>query len=280
MDEFAPDASGRNFTTALVNGGANIQGDDQLTGEANLDTQYAVSMASNIPVKFYSVGGENHDFIPDLESVSLSSIPIFLPNRHSASLAVYKRLILISSSLNDTQTEYIEPTLQLAQYLLSLPDKSLPSVISISYGVNEQLVRPAYARHACNLFGVLGTRGVSVVVSSGDTGPGVSCQSNGGNKSPRFLPIFPSSCPYVTSVGATKGWKPEIAAEFSSGGFSEYFDRPKWQDTRVKQYLSKLGTSWKGFYNPQGRAYPDVAIRGVGYQVFNHNELVSVQGTR
>lgn len=38
-----------------------------MTGEANLDIQYAVSLAYKIPVRFISVGGENHNFNTDLE---------------------------------------------------------------------------------------------------------------------------------------------------------------------------------------------------------------------
>lgn len=39
--------------------------------EGNLDIQYAVALAAaSVDVRFYSVGGRNFDFIPDLEFVS------------------------------------------------------------------------------------------------------------------------------------------------------------------------------------------------------------------
>lgn len=38
-----------------------------MTGEANLDIQYAVSLAYQVPVQFISVGGENPNYIPDIE---------------------------------------------------------------------------------------------------------------------------------------------------------------------------------------------------------------------
>jgi tripeptidyl-peptidase I len=37
----------------------------------------------------------------------------------------------------------------------------------------------------------------------------------------RFLPTFPSTCPYVTSVGGTTDI-PETSIYFSGGGFSDY----------------------------------------------------------
>lgn len=81
----------------------------------------------------------------------------------------------------------------------------------------------------------LGLQGVTVVYSSGDNGVagnGGAClganstQTSDGN---RFNPGFPSSCSYITSVGATQirpngsVTQPEEACEtviYSGGGFS------------------------------------------------------------
>ena len=59
---------GANFSVELINGGQNTQG-DVASGEANLDIQYALAMAYNIPVRFFATGGGNRDIIPDLEYV-------------------------------------------------------------------------------------------------------------------------------------------------------------------------------------------------------------------
>lgn len=45
-----------------------------------------------------------------------------------------------------------------------------PSVVSISYGFNENQVSQSTASNLCNLYGMLGSRGVSVIVASGDGG--------------------------------------------------------------------------------------------------------------
>jgi tripeptidyl-peptidase-1 len=85
-------------------------------------------------------------------------------------------------------------------------------VISTSYGYNEADLTPFYEQRQCNEYMKLGLLGVSVLYSSGDygvSGNGGQCiapdgsyqnQTLGG----RFNPSFPSTCPYVTSVGATQ----------------------------------------------------------------------------
>ena len=61
--------AGANFSETFLNGGENPQG-SYPASEGNLDVQYAVALAAaNVDVRFYSVGGRNFDFIPDLESV-------------------------------------------------------------------------------------------------------------------------------------------------------------------------------------------------------------------
>lgn len=61
------------------------------------------------------------------------------------------------------------------------------------------------------MFAQLGARGVSVFFGSGDQGVGPNgfYVSNDGTNRSMFLPQFPSSCPYITSVGATKNFEPE-----------------------------------------------------------------------
>jgi tripeptidyl-peptidase-1 len=121
------------------------------------------------------------------------------------------------------------------------------------------------------MFGQLGLREVSVIFSSGDTGVGSACQTNDGKNITRFLPIFPATCPYVTSVGGTYQVQPEKAISFSSGGFSDRFPRPWYQEVAVTQYLNILGEQWKGLYNPAGRGFPDVAAQGYNFHVIGQD---------
>ena len=121
---------------------------------------------------------------------------------------------------------------------------------------------------------------MSVLVASGDNGVGRACQSNDGTKTTRFMPTFPASCPFVTAVGGTQDIQPEMAADFSGGGFSDLFCRPSYQDKAVGQYLERLGDRWDGLYNREGRGFPDVAAQSVGYMVLDRGGPVKVDGTR
>ena len=71
----------------------------------------------------------------------------------------------------------------------------------------------------------------------------------------------------VTSVGATNDISPETAADFSGGGFSNYFARPSYQDAVVETFLAGLGDTYAGLYNATGRAYPDIAAQGVNFEI-------------
>lgn len=119
-----------------------------------------------------------------------------------------------------------------------------------------------------------------MIFSSGDTGVGSACQTNDGKNTTRFLPIFPAACPFVTSVGGTYHVKPEVAIAFSSGGFSDRFPRPSYQNAAVTEFLSILGDRWKGLYNPAGRGFPDVAAQAYNYTVIDQGVEIRVGGTR
>ena len=83
----------------------------------------------------------------------------------------------------------------------------------------------------------------------------------------------------MTSVGATTHTAPEKAVYFSSGGFSDLWARPKWQEEAVSEYLEILGDRWSGLFNPKGRAFPDVTAQGRNYAIYDKGSLTSVDGT-
>ncbi|KAF8852163.1 subtilisin-like protein [Acephala macrosclerotiorum] len=172
-----------------------------------------------------------------------------------------------------------DPYLDFLDYVLSLPDCELPQTITTSYGENEQSVPEAFSRTVCDKFGQLGLRGVSVLLSSGDSDPGSACLMNNGKNTMRFLPTFPGACPYVTSVGGTRYVEPKSAVYFSSGGFSDRFERPKYQDRAVKDYLKILEDQWKGLYNEKGRVSPDVAAQEYQFAIVNQNRTIGISGT-
>ncbi|KAI0016889.1 Pro-kumamolisin [Xylariomycetidae sp. FL0641] len=162
-----------------------------------------------------------------------------------------------------------EPYLEWLHYLLAQEDGQLPQVISISYADEEQTVPESYAKRVCEAFALLGARGVSVIVASGDDGVGKDgkCFSNDGTKR-TFLPTFPASCPFVTAVGGTRHLDPvmvgfDAKGGFSTGGgFSNYFSQPSYQREAVRPYVEALNTTYEGLYNPEGRGIPDVSTMG------------------
>ena len=184
-----------------------------------------------------------------------------------------------------TTTDTNEPYLTWLNYVLAQPD--LPQTISTSYGDDEQTVPYAYATLACQQFAQLGARGITLLFASGDSGVGPTgaCVSNDGKNTTMFLPSFPASCPYVTTVGATKNFAPEVAAfdpanNFASGGgFSNYFPRPAYQDPYVPDYIASLGSQFQGLYNASGRGYPDIAAQGFRFLTVWDGGVVVLDGT-
>lgn len=223
--------------------------------EGNLDVETMLGIAWPLPLTAYSTGGVDPTFKPDLP----------------------------------TPTNEDEPYLTWLSYVLKQSD--LPQIISSSYGDDEQTVSESYATTACNQFAQLGARGITVLFSSGDNGVGVdgACITNDGRNRSTFLPAFPASCPYVTSVGATYQFNPEVAAidtrfstPFSSGGgFSNYFPRPAYQNYAVEEYLNNNHnfTEYSGLFNPNGRAYPDIAAQGVNFSTIWNGSIIPVDGT-
>jgi tripeptidyl-peptidase-1 len=248
MQRFSRGTSDTNLDVVTINGGINPEDSPTSSTEASLDIQYAAALAYNASVTFYSTGG--------------------------------RAPWVSETSQMDSNNPENEPFLDQLHYLVRLPDSELPSVLSTSYGEVEQSVPPSYARSICNLFAQLGARGVSVIYSSGDSGVGESCLSNDGTGRTRFEPIFPASCPFVTAVGGVEGINPEIALDFSTGGFSDIFPRSKYQDQAVSGYLDHLGDQWSGLYNRHGRAIPDVASQAKNFIIRDHETYLKISGTR
>jgi len=240
FQQFRTDAIGADFTFISVKGGLNDQSNPSV--EANLGIQYSMAMSYPLPNIYYSTGG-SAPFQPDA----------------------------------NTPTNTNEPYGDWLNFMLQSP--SIPPTISTSYGDDEQTVPRSYANSVCDKFARLGARGASFLFSSGDFGVGAQCTTNDGFNKKRFIPTFPATCPFVTSVGGTTGINPEQAWSRSGGGFSDYFNTPGYQASAVCSYISRLGVTYAGLYNPSGRGYPDIAAQASGFQVVVGGKTMSVGGT-
>ncbi|KAI4606925.1 hypothetical protein J4E83_009836 [Alternaria metachromatica] len=229
-----------------------------ISREANLDVQAISGISWKTPITSYSTGGQP-PFVPDIS----------------------------------TPTNTNEPYLAWVNWLLT--QRSIPRIISTSYGEPEQTIPKSYAERVCRQFAQVGARGTTLFFSSGDRGLGGTdtCYTNDGNNTYRFQPAFPASCPYVTTVGATMNFEPEESAYrpsrnttagfrdlYSSGsGFSNYFARPWYQDKVVPKYVKSLGDTYEGLYNKTGRGYPDLAAQGLYFAYFWNGTEGTISGT-
>jgi tripeptidyl-peptidase-1 len=156
MSVCRPDAVDPTFTVVPINGG--VYGPSDLTSdEANMNIQYAEAMVYPTPLIFYSVGGTQMIRQPSGEPAP-----------------------------GDEDLEWLN-------YMLS--QDNIPRTISMSYGSIEKNLPPAYMTSLCKLYALLGARGVSVLVSSGDDGVGKGdCKSKDDPPKVQFVPEFPASC--------------------------------------------------------------------------------------
>ncbi|KAK7057801.1 Tripeptidyl peptidase A [Favolaschia claudopus] len=238
LNDYIPESIGSNYTMGIVN----ITGPfdaSPVSDEGNLDTQLAIQVAYPIPMTYYTT----------------NTVPPYIPDQNQ------------DGEMPGTN----EPYLDFINYILTLEHP--PTVITTSYGDDEQTVPRDYANAVCKGFAKLGARGVTVMFSTGDQGLGVdevdSCIANTGNNATTFLPVFPASCPYVTSVGETFGFFPTEPSFASGAGFSYYFDQPAYQAAAVTGYLNgpahRNETAMQSsMYNHKGRAYPDITCIGSG----------------
>jgi tripeptidyl-peptidase-1 len=241
VSHFAPWAAGASYKFVAVNGGLNTQGGSNGFEEANLDIQYGFALGPPNLIYYQTAGRP-----PIVEEAD-------------------------NKGKNDN-----EPYLDFLNYILAQPNP--PATISTSYGEDEQSVPQDYANSVCNKLAQLGARGVSVIFSSGDGGPGTSCQDFAANK-PQLEATFPASCPYVTGVGATSGFNPEGAVSFSGGGFSKYWPAQQYQESAIASYKKLAGSLNAGLYSTTGRGVPDVSAQGLNFRVVNGGENATISGT-
>lgn len=174
-------------------------------------------------------------------------------------------------------------------WILSMIDNDEPPLVfSISYGSNEPGVSQSTADSFNNAAMILGLQGVTILSSSGDDGAGGSvCKNNALQCG--YNPHFPSSTPYITSIGATQG--PETGSDeivcssstggliTSGGGFSGKFDALDFQQEAISTYFKTVSPAPVNGYNVLGRGYPDLSLVGHRFIVIIGNTIHYLSGT-
>lgn len=154
---------------------------------------------------------------------------------------------------------------------------SVPQLISMSYQDYEYTVSESYANVVNQEFMAYALQGTTFITGSGDWG--VGC--DGIDQCDTFTADFPSSSPYVVSTGATTFDKQglEEGVSFSSGGFSNYFTRPSFQDDAVNAFLAQPNLPPSSYFNSSGRGFPDISAIGTGFVVYTNGVHTPVGGT-
>lgn len=174
-------------------------GNSNLNEESNLDLQYAISLVYRTPVTLYQTG----------DTIESANFDIFLDAIDNF-YCTFR-----SGDAGNLDPTYPDPNNSTGSYKGSKNcGKYQPTyVISVSYDQNEADLTPAYVQRQCFEYAKLGLQGVTALFSSGNGGVAtkegycIDPQSKNytkGTSGIKFVPLFPGTCPFVTSVGATQ----------------------------------------------------------------------------
>jgi tripeptidyl-peptidase-1 len=296
--QFEPSLVGKRPTFQSIDGGTRqtFIKSPMFNGEANLDLVYTIALTSPLNVTNYQigdlyVGGSLNTFLAAIDETYCGALdPAFDP--------IYPDSVPAQppapAGYNGSDCGTHKPT----------------KVISVSWAFDEASFSATYLQRQCIEYLKLGLQGITVIFASGDNGAagvrqtcldpatGQNTNSSKGN----FNPSFPSTCPYVTSVGGTQV-RPnasvldaEVALEFilsngnasrslsSGGGFSNVFPAPAYQYHHTKAYLNNKATPYSNLsvgpdIHTAGRGYPDVALNAGAHPVPINGEFRKIYGT-
>ena len=173
--------------------------------------------------------------------------------------------ISISTYSNDEQEDF------LSWIVNQVNTTDSPWVHSASYGDVESSIDSDYIQRVDNEFMKFGISGRTVLFASGDSG--TSCEGLIG----QFTPEWPTSSPYVTSVGGTISLSQVWS--LGGGGFSNVFPMPDYQKQAIEAYLNSGVALSTKMFNSSGRAYPDVSAFSTDFAVIEDGILYAVGGT-
>ena len=253
---------------------AYFQAQGQNTKQLDLETFCArYTNISNASCKLAKAINGNNDNSPGVESSLDSQYLMALANGIEMWVFTYP------------QNDFCNDLMMWTADVFSNTNGSFPSVISISYGVQ---VLPNWClpeRHRITeSIQKMGAMGITVLASSGDDGSGETARR--GYNYGLLGASFPSTIPYVTSVGGTTFVSGNSGEEMattqfgSGGGFTFDWPAPEFQKSFIDDYFRnqpRLPPPYS--YNRSCRGTPDVSALAEGYQVINGGRWMPVAGT-
>jgi tripeptidyl-peptidase-1 len=166
LQTFRPDMdSSTTFNLSTIDNGTDTQ-DPSLAGtEANLDIQVRTRLRVS---KAYT-----HENPPQYTVGLATGVPI--------------SFLSVGNNTEDGELEGFLDTVNFAA-----AQDTVPTVMSTSYGEDEDALSPALSYQMCAAFAALGARGVSILFASGDSGVGAQ---NGTDCGAQFVPKAFVGCP-------------------------------------------------------------------------------------
>ncbi|KAJ3481806.1 hypothetical protein NLG97_g7732 [Lecanicillium saksenae] len=208
-----------------------------------------------------------------------------LDTQYAGAIAYPNPAQFIANPPESDNNGFADAMLGLGTYLNSA--KNPPSVVSVSYGGEEQHFSSSYLDRVCNEYMKAGAKGISILISSGDSGVGgrneETCPDG-------FYATWPASCPYVTTVGGTDfdSSKNEVVADFSKynnqltspgGGYSWHYPAPSYNKNVTAAYASSLSSDLQNNFNATGRGYPDISLISINFQTITNGNGQLILGT-
>ncbi|KAI2634469.1 peptidase S8/S53 domain-containing protein [Xylaria nigripes] len=278
-----------NDTAPVINAvdGGYFENEEYLAvrGESDLDLCYAMSLVHPMNVTLYQVGDDsffssatNNNFLDAIDGSYCTfeggdnpSYDAVYP--HSGTPGAYTGRVMCGT-LNAT------------------------NVISVSYASNEGDRPASYRTRECLEYMKLGLMGVTVVLPSADYGVSGTigqCLPDPYRRTtlaanPKFNPVFPSTCPWITSVGGSAlpqggvvGDAEVVAFDYvPGGGFSNLFELPYYQAEVMAKFYAEHDPGYNAthYNNSQAvRGYPDVAVSSQNFITGVDGSLQALSGT-
>jgi len=228
----------------------------------------------------------------EIDTTTVETMPDFQPEGYGAEAELDVQYITSTGEGVQTIVWDIEDDLYFISLLTQIAESDItPSVVSMSYGGDEQAQGEGYCTRGNTEFAKVSLLGITFFASSGDSGS-ISSSGDCDDYNNEYAPSFPASSVYVTAVGGTTGGSTanleadgtgstdETAWYYSGGGFSVYFDALSFQKDAVDDYFdnaSILPDSSR--YNRNGAAYPDLSAQSVAYVICYEGGYYAVSGT-
>ncbi|KAJ7035833.1 peptidase S8/S53 domain-containing protein [Mycena alexandri] len=247
LKTYRPDIdSNTTFSLISIDDGINNQLPSGASSGSSPMIQYAVGLATGVPVVFISTGTG--------QTGSVDTFTAFLD----------------------------EPNYLLS--LAQPPQTVVQAFDGVSFEFESDFT-PQLAESICNSYAQLAARGVSYIVKGGDFGA-ANPFSPGGCLAwdvsfPASCPFVTavSATEFLANEASEGAMSNAGSGGTAGGGFSNIFARPRYQDTVVPAYLKAIGATDASPFNISGRAIPDISAIGHSPFIFQGETVTSQDGT-